>query len=176
MKKILLSTVALTAFAFSASALEAGKMYMKADANYAFMKILGAKFKGFGAGVGIGYALSDDIRGEVNFNFSKPKLKPNSLTTLSLMGDVYYDFNNGSSFTPYVGAGLGVTHSKLSGIKDKIKDKGHIGLGFNGALGVAYEVAKDVQIDLGYKLVGNKMKKADTIFANTVNVGVKFAF
>ena len=94
MKKILLTTVAVAAFAQGASALEAGKMYVRADLGYNFSspklndKIAKGKddttaifqktsqsnrLKGFAGDIGFGYALSDSIRTDVTINMSQGK-------------------------------------------------------------------------------------------------------
>ncbi|WHA04318.1 outer membrane beta-barrel protein [Candidatus Bandiella numerosa] len=93
MKKILLTTVAVAAFAQGASALEAGKMYVRADLGYNFSspklneKIANGKdtgaalkgtkqsnrLKGFAGDLGFGYALSDSIRTDVTINMSQGK-------------------------------------------------------------------------------------------------------
>jgi opacity protein-like surface antigen len=72
MKKILLTTVAVAAFAQGASALEAGKMYARGDLGYQINKYSDVKLKGFAADIGFGYALSDSVRTDVTLNFSKP--------------------------------------------------------------------------------------------------------
>jgi len=94
MKKILLTTVAVAAFAQGASALEAGKMYVRADLGYNFSspklndKITKGKddttalfektsqsnrLKGFAGDIGFGYALSDSVRTDVTINMSQGK-------------------------------------------------------------------------------------------------------
>jgi opacity protein-like surface antigen len=93
MKKILLTTVAVAAFAQGASALEAGKMYVRADLGYNFSspklndKIANGKdtgallkgtkqsnrLKGFAGDIGFGYALSDSIRTDVTIDMSQGK-------------------------------------------------------------------------------------------------------
>jgi opacity protein-like surface antigen len=96
MKKILLTTVAFAAFTSSASALEAGKMYMKADLGSNLSKIkFGEKFangkdddgavvkntkqsnvlKGSAGDIGFGYALSDSLRTDITFNMQQGETK-----------------------------------------------------------------------------------------------------
>ena len=241
MKKILLTTVAVAAFAQGASALEAGKMYARADLGYNFSspklgdKIANGKdtgallkgtkqsnrLKGFAGDLGFGYALSDSIRTDVTINMSqgKKKLKDVELAStlgtvandvkakdgkydtagdlqksninlkekkLGLMANAYYDFNNASEFTPYVMAGVGVNRgsleAKVSGYKagttgdlktasETIKSKNLTSLAYQVGVGVGYEVAKDISLDVGYKMSGMtgsyKFKKADLAAAGT---------
>ena len=214
MKKILLTTIAVAAFAQGASALEAGKMYARGDLGYQFSNFKNAvlskdntkRLKGFAGDIGFGYALSDSVRTDVTFNFSKGTGK-NSIKTLTselsytadtknadptkkgeikfdnskgasvsmteknigLMANAYYDFNNASDFTPYVMAGLGVNKGKKdlkfsgkdSADKDlsfTVKSKSKTSFAYQLGFGVGYEMAKDIHLDLAYKLVGHASK------------------
>ena len=92
MKKILLTTVAVAAFATGASAMEAGKMYMKANVGYNMSspsldsKLADGKtdglfqntkssnrLKGFAGDIGFGYALSDSVRTDLTLSLSQGK-------------------------------------------------------------------------------------------------------
>ena len=119
MKKILLTTIAVAAFAQGASALEAGKMYMRADLGYNFSspklgdKIATGKdktdgifqktsqsnrLKGFAGDIGFGYALSDSIRTDVTLNMSQGKKTLKDVT----LSNASYSDKDGKS---YVAAG-----------------------------------------------------------------------
>ena len=109
MKKILLTTVAVAAFAQGASALEAGKMYVRADLGYNFSspklndKIAKGKddttalfqktsqsnrLKGFAGDIGFGYALSDSVRTDVTINMSQGKKNLKGITLTNGLGKV----------------------------------------------------------------------------------------
>jgi len=109
MKKILLTTVAVAAFAQGASALEAGKMYVRADLGYNFSspklneKIAKGKddttalfqktsqsnrLKGFAGDLGFGYALSDSVRTDVTINMSQDKKNLKGITLTNAIGKV----------------------------------------------------------------------------------------
>jgi len=87
MKKLLLTTTIAAGIAFSASATEAGKMYVRGDVGYQFsgsktdaLKAVGAtnnggRLKGFTGDVGFGYAIADNIRTDLTVNFSNPSSK-----------------------------------------------------------------------------------------------------
>ena len=112
MKKILLTTIAVAAIAQGASALEAGKMYMRADLGYNFSspklgdKIATGKdktdgifqktsqsnrLKGFAGDIGFGYALSDSIRTDVTLNMSQGKKTLKDVTLSNAIGKVSKD-------------------------------------------------------------------------------------
>jgi len=86
MKKLLLTTTIIAGVALSASATEAGKMYVRGDAGYQFsggkinslesLGVTGKKsIKGFAGDVGFGYAIADNIRTDLTVNFSNPSAK-----------------------------------------------------------------------------------------------------
>ena len=109
MKKTLLTTVAVAALSANAFAIEAGKMYLKGDAGYQMSnyknKILGdtgsKRLKGFSGDIGFGYALSDDVRTDMTFNFSrgKGKQKADPLGT----ADIVYTPASGTATTLLAG-------------------------------------------------------------------------
>jgi opacity protein-like surface antigen len=107
MKKILLTTVAVAAFATGASAMEAGKMYMKSNVGYNFSspsldaKLAGStanglftntkssnRLKGFAGDIGFGYALSDSVRTDLTLSLSQGKKTLKDVKLLKKIGDV----------------------------------------------------------------------------------------
>ena len=256
MKKILLTTIAVAAFAQGASALEAGKMYARGDLGYQFYSLSitdnkSDRLKGFAGDIGFGYALSDSVRTDVTLNFARPtksldgsKLTTAQYTTLTkklaikdakvakdgsevtgkvkakeksmgLMANVYYDFNNASEFTPYVMAGVGVSRNSLESktianlttvVESKdvsatqdlstTKSKNMTSFAYQVGVGAAYEMSKDIHLDVGYKMSGmtGKYKTAEvkdtagTVtqiggekmaspkLSHTLTAGVRFAF
>jgi opacity protein-like surface antigen len=132
---------------------------------------------------------------------------------MGLMANAYYDFNNASDFTPYVMAGVGVSRSSIesknsvnyTSDKDAAvtqnfltdKSKNLTSFAYKVGVGVGYEVAKDIHLDLGYNLSGKTGKyktaevknEAGTIIypgggkmantckaIHTLTAGVRFAF
>jgi len=137
--------------------------------------------------------------------------------SMGLMANVYYDFSTGSAFTPYVMGGIGVTRSKntatFSGKYSTdnaavaqsytLKSANKTGFAYAIGAGVGYEMAKDVVLDVGYKLTGrpsntytykfadgqsltkgsnapynkaNPFKIKSTSVAHAFTAGVRFAF
>lgn len=143
MKKLLLTTAVVAAFATSASALEAGKMYIRGDLGYQISDFKNSAFSkekrlnGMAGDIGFGYAISDDVRTDITLNFSNNKAKINTdqslnisydkinivankdmtktstMKDLGFMANAYYDFNNSSDFTPYLMGGVGLNRSNL---------------------------------------------------------------
>lgn len=136
----LITAVACSLAAFSASAAEPCKAYVKLDLGYGFTtntRATGSTFKGTdvlnidsplyknGGGLataaGVGYAFNDALRAEVLLDF-KPKMKSYGdvfvVETRELGGSVRlaYDFNNNTPVTPFVFGQLGATN-----VKPKVK-------------------------------------------------------
>ena len=92
-----------------------------------------------------------------------PSFLVNELRTQSLMLNGYYDFKNTSKFTPYLGAGVGVTRIKNKQSlnpeipeffieSDSQSDTSNT-FTWSANVGVAYQVTENVALDLGYRYV-----------------------
>ena len=62
---------------------------------------------------GFGYKINDHLRGEITYGLNvvgvEDKAAFDDIDTNSLIFSAYYDINNDSKWTPYVGAGYGTT-------------------------------------------------------------------
>lgn len=135
----------------------------------------------FNGSIAYGYAFESlPVRTELEYTFrSKAKLDgialPNSITTnadmrtQNLMANVYYDFRNSSSFTPYVSAGVGASFNKLnvserdsSAVSGNASDK-KTDFAWSLGLGVNYEINKNLDLDLAYRYMD--LGKVDTTVA-----------
>tara|TARA_Y100001978_G_C23577315_1_gene377169 strand:+ start:163 stop:828 length:666 start_codon:yes stop_codon:yes gene_type:complete len=122
--------------------------------------------KGFLYSAGFGYDFGD-FRAEVNyrkdsFDINKYSVTNNGTTTAatSAKGDfdastigvnIFYDFNNSSKFTPYIGAGIGSTkidtkNTVIEGTPVANADDSKTS--YNLKLGISYEVAKSSELYL----------------------------
>ena len=92
-------------------------------------------------GGGIGHYFTCNIRGDLTvdhrFKSDMTGFNPNPVAanygrstwgyeSTAVMANMYYDFNSGSRFTPYIGFGFGAVHNSFS------KGKGTIAAGFGG--------------------------------------------
>ena len=108
----------------------------------------------------------------------------------SLMINLYKDFKNKSIFTPYLGAGLGVTlqkteytvenASRLTGASlDDVEFYDHqtnetkAGLGTQGMLGVTAVFTDTISMNLGYRIFNPFAKST---LNHSLEVGVRFSF
>jgi len=135
----------------------------------------------FFAGLGIGYRFNNwlrfDVTGEyrgsssigvndIVFNpfindFQTNTYKGN-LTSLVTLFNGYIDLGTWNCLTPYIGAGIGFTQNRITGLTDQGSVGGAATLGFasNGSntdlawalmAGVGYEVNKNLTLELGYR-------------------------
>ena len=154
--------------------------------------------KGFLYSAGFGYDFGD-FRAEVNyrkdsFDINKYSVTNNGTTTAatSAKGDfdvstigvnIFYDFNNNSQFTPYIGAGIGSTkldvkNSVINGISASNTDDSTTS--YNLKLGVSYEVAKSSELYLEgtYLTISDvdlNSVKVDDIKTYSVMAGLRFS-
>ena len=69
-----------------------------------------------------------------------------------IMLNAYYDIDTGTNFTPYIGAGLGLSHQKVTAGNAK-KSSNELAWQVGG--GVSYAATENVFVDFGYKYVDN---------------------
>lgn len=187
------ATVLAIAVSTSASAGEAGKMYGRVDLGYSINQdkinlgqAEGKSLKGFTGDVGVGYNISEELRTDVTFGFT-PALKHKKGAekvkfeekSLSMLLNVYYDFNNNSGVTPYLMAGAGLGRSRYSvqeaEASQKTKSKSKNKAVFQVGTGVAVEITKGMLFDVGYKVSGTP-KSTTKVNGNTEQDQVKNKF
>jgi opacity protein-like surface antigen len=114
---------------------------------------------GFIIGGAIGTTIHENLRGEVEFSYIQAGVDtiggspvPPGLEATSrgynLLANVWYDFENDSGFTPYVGAGVGIGSTEVSG---DLPDVSAVGLLYQLGAGFKVEVAQNIDLDVGYR-------------------------
>lgn len=161
---------------------------------------------GFTASAIGGYKFNNGIRleGEINgrsATTSKLEALGTSLkydSTVSAVGgmaNAYYDISTGTSFTPYVGGGIGVAYlftsdSTVNAVGTTIpvyKNSGSAVLAYQAAAGIAYDITKHVTLDLGYRYYGTTTARLEyatppagndkvTFNSHNVIVGARYNF
>ena len=86
------------------------------------------------------------------------------LNVLSTMVNAYYDFNTGTPFTPYLGAGIGDASLMAKGIKnkstgDKILDNNALVFAYQGIAGVSYALNDHIALNADYRYFGTTQGK-----------------
>src|SRR6185503_525631 len=99
---------------------------------------------------GIGYALQNGFRLEGELAYRRNDISDNAadLAATSLMANVFYDFNRGGRFEPYVGAGVGVVDLEFGGAADQVDVDP--GLAWQIMAGVAIGLTPQWDLDVGY--------------------------
>ena len=108
------------------------------------------------------------LRGELEFGTSESSKEHNNFpfkirndyvhdfdiktSFYSAMLNLYYDIDTGTKFTPYVGAGLGLSHQKVTAGNAK-KSSNELAWQVGG--GVSYAAAENVSVDFGYRYIDN---------------------
>ena len=146
---------------------------------------------GFSYGVGLGYDFGNDFRAELGFNQANGELDKIAgvaatadveVSTLSV--SIFKDFSNDSSFTPYVGVGVGSTNIDMDTIT--VNSNQYVGADDDATslsltLGSSFEIGDTASafVEGTYtniedlNITGVEYSDISTLGAN---VGVKFAF
>lgn len=112
----------------------------------------------------------------------------------TLFGNVFWDFHNDSSFTPYIGAGLGIAFNYTgydftthNGETFSIDDR-FTNFAWNAGAGVAYSFNDMIALDASYRFVsmgyneingynrGTKYEIGNDPYNNEFTVGLRFSF
>lgn len=155
----------------------------------------------FGAGLAVGYNFAKHfqmpLRGEVEFSyfseaegsFSKAgHTTKQKMDIGTIFANAYFDFENSSRFTPYVGAGIGLafidSEGRVDGYKTDSKDTTNFA--FNLGAGIGLELTEEIDLSLGYRFAylgdaetksnGAYRAKSEDIYMHQVNVGLRYTF
>jgi len=155
---------------------------------------------GFTAGgaIGVKGIFMPNLRHELEVSYSQLKTKNIKLggvfvapfkfkfSTINVLANTWYDFDNETAFTPYVGAGagIGIVTEKPTNV-GPVPKKTSVGFAFQVGAGVKYAIAEAIDLDVGYRLrgvVGVKHiralgpSKKFNLFSHNVQAGVSFRF
>lgn len=124
----------------------------------------------YSAGIGLGYRLNDFIRGDVTLEYMTGSFNSggatcpgivtggcnSDFTGYSFMANAYADLGTFAGFTPYIGAGVGVTRMDWQNFKGNMETPRYEGnttdrLTYAGMAGIAYNVTPNAKLDIGYR-------------------------
>ncbi len=151
---------------------EAMGLYLRADAGVSFLQWSGGDDDvGAVFGGGIGYRYNDNMRADITVDWAgKYDVAPGaSMSTVTVLGNLYYDFANDSAFTPYIGAGAGYgwVHNTPTGNES--------GLAVNLTAGVAVDLTQNIALDVGYRFRDTFISGANPM-EHQVTAGLRFSF
>ncbi len=178
MKKISVSLIALTAALLLAPAAQAKTTpgwYAALGVGVAFpvdptMYAGGAKTKGtdentnFSSSIAVGYAFDNSIRTAVEFYHNQINTTTfngshgfGHITNRILFANVYYDFDNKSLLTPYIGAGFGVDFVNVNNVGNstgRLKGEEIVGA-YQGIVGVAAQIDENWAVTADYRYIAS---------------------
>ncbi|MEI6846943.1 MAG: outer membrane beta-barrel protein [Chlorobiaceae bacterium] len=128
---------------------------------------------------------SGDVRCELAVGHQKNDVDGvlgGDVSVLSIMANAYYDINlKGSSFSPYVMAGLGDAKVKFNDYAGEPFDKS--GFAWQIGTGVGLKASEKVTIDLGYRYFKSSKVKENpddgdncTISSSNILLGLRYGF
>lgn len=144
--------------------------YLRGDITYNLNRptyrfsVLGTETENnrFGGGLGIGYQFTDLLRMDVTVNYAghdrfslDPLQARHELWTG--MATAYVDLGTVAGITPYVGAGVGLAHSRNSLNLPPVLDLGFNETRFAYTLnaGAAYRISENTSVDIGYQYLSS---------------------
>ena len=129
-------------------------------------------------GAAVGTTLNNfRVEGEFEYRTSDFTLmdEEDTLKTISLMANGYYDFNNDSAFTPFVGAGVGWARHDVD---DANWDDS--GFAYQGTIGVAWGFRDSMNLDLAYRYfttIDPEFENTEIDYAShNITAGLRFSF
>lgn len=137
----------------------------------------------FGGGVAVGYDFNDQYQLPVRIDFSA-KFRSNAESNQTFTDDFansesiknkvrmdtymvngYYDFYNSSDFTPYLTAGIGMSHLKhnISDEEGETMSANSNNFAWGVGAGVKYAITSNISIDASYRYIdGGKVTNSKT--------------
>jgi OOP family OmpA-OmpF porin len=144
---------------------------------------------------GMGYAYGNGIRAELELAVRDNDIDiinglgaSGDITSIALMGSLYYDFDTGSKFKPFIGGGLGLAHIDAGRVTPttgaSINDS-YNALAGQVAAGVSYAMTDNLDLTLAYRyfiapkvhLENSAGTTVDTEYrVHEIMFGVRFTF
>ncbi len=119
---------------------------------------------GVGAGGAIGYKFWDYFRveGEAAYRYNQVEAVgiDGDFSSIALMGNGYVDVPTGTSFTPYVGAGVGYAYDRNGCCINDSTVSDHT-LAYQGMAGISYALSKKSALVMGYKYFATSTPEYD---------------
>ena len=165
---------------------------------------------------GVGYAVSG-FRPEISFGYrrapsttfryrnnngktSEQDLKPwndqlekvehgGDVSSLDLMGSIYYDIDTSTALIPYIGVGAGLSsvsvgrYQKISSLTELERENSLWAFAFQAAAGVGFALIEELTVFLGYRLTGTiegefskSKERQPTALIHNVEMGIRYRF
>lgn len=159
------------------------------DAGYTLTAALGYDYTSNWRGEIEASILDNDVESHASGN-TEDAGSDGSVTTIAIMANAIYDFENSSDFVPYIGAGIGFARVEFkdysSADSGDILDDEANAFAYQAFAGMAYEFHEDWALTLDYKYfatdkpdVKTTLGSNDTDIDNenhSVNFGLRYTF
>ena len=142
--------------------------------------------------IGVGCEFTENLRADVTLGYRSEAQVQDSFTSLdakysalTVMANVYYDIGNFNGFTPYVGAGVGVSRNQISDISLPATSSGGTKTSFAYALhaGVSYDYSEALALDASYRYIDLGKGKSngdvidyDNLISHDFRIGLRYRF
>ncbi len=106
------------------------------------------------AGLGAGYGFQNGFRleGELSYRQNDFSDFDGDARALALMANLFYDFNRGGRFQPYLGVGVGGARVETEGLVGPLSwDDDDTVFAYQGLAGVAIPLTERLALDIGYR-------------------------
>jgi OOP family OmpA-OmpF porin len=120
-------------------------------------------FRGTGA---LGWGFGNGLRTELEFGYSQNNVDTSSglsdngrFRQFSVLGNVLYDFETGTPWSPHVGAGIGIGMDRIGGVDFPVGTQpidvySHV-FTYQGIAGIEYALAPQFKLGLDYRYIGS---------------------
>ncbi len=136
------------------------------------------------AGGGVGYAFPHGFRaeGELAYRTNESDDGTFDIDAWSAMANVYYDFNRGGRFEPYIGLGIGVIDPEFNDPAPEVEVDP--AFAYQALVGVAIGLTDRLDLDVGYRYLQTEGAEWEeggssgdgTYMHQAVTVGLRFQF
>lgn len=121
---------------------------------------------GYTLGLAVGTHVFENLRGEVELSYGKVETTDVSynggssgsmegpISTLYLLGNLWYEMDLGGGVKPYVGGGLGVGYATADSFfygSSYGYGEGGFGVAYQLGAGVTFDVSDSIALDIGYR-------------------------
>lgn len=215
MKKLVLAMALVLGMSFAALAADGwyNGIYIEPKLMYGFTDMdvrgnsTGTNVKGsdddsvFGGGIAFGYDFKKrtniPIRAEIEYalfskakgDFNKNGMSANAkMEIMTLFFNGYFDFHNSTRFTPFVGAGVGMSFIDTKGSVNGVSlgSNSETNFAWNGTVGVNFRILDNLSADLSYRFVGlgdgesktsaGNMVETEDVYMHQGIVGLRYTF
>ncbi|WP_197432661.1 outer membrane protein [Pseudovibrio brasiliensis] len=139
--------------------------------------------EGFNGRIGVGTHISNNVRIGLEGGYASFSEDATDVKVWDILAVAYYDFNNDTAFTPYVGLGAGFAQQKVE-INGALDDQTSNHFSMKVGSGVGYAISENLELlaehSFQYNFKAELFDDIDTVdisaYQNQFNVGLRYTF